>query len=148
MPIFKKSSQDAEPSFGFSESLAVLIVILCILGYLIIFKQQEPQAPLFIAFILLAVYGKLRGFRWDTVMEGMRSGLRAGVDPLVIFLSIGVLIATWIFSGTIPTIMYFGFKIISVQLFSSSVPWSGWPAEALSPRFPRWGLPSSASGRR
>ena len=87
MPIFKKSSQDAEPSFGFSESLAVLIVILCILGYLIIFKQQEPQAPLFIAFILLAVYGKLRGFRWDTVMEGMRSGLRAGVDPLVIFLS-------------------------------------------------------------
>ena len=121
MPIFKKSSQDAEPSFGFSESLAVLIVILCILGYLIIFKQQEPQAPLFIAFILLAVYGKLRGFRWDTVMEGMRSGLRAGVDPLVIFLSIGVLIATWIFSGTIPTIMYFGFKIISVQFFLPTV---------------------------
>ena len=121
MSIFKKSSQDAEPTFGFGESLAVLIVILCILGYLIIFKQQEPQAPLFIAFILLAVYGKLRGFKWDTVMEGMRSGLRAGVDPLVIFLSIGVLIATWIFSGTIPTIMYFGFKIISVQFFLPTV---------------------------
>lgn len=121
MSIFKKSSQDAEPTFGFGESLAVLIVILCILGYLIIFKQQEPQAPLFIAFILLAVYGKLRGFKWNTVMEGMRSGLRAGVDPLVIFLSIGVLIATWIFSGTIPTIMYFGFKIISVQFFLPTV---------------------------
>ena len=54
-------------------------------------------------------------------MDGMRDGLRAGVDPLIIFLSIGVLIATWIFSGTIPTIMYFGFKIISVKFFLPTV---------------------------
>lgn len=51
----------------------------------------------------------------------MRHGLRAGVDPLIIFLSIGVLIATWIFSGTIPTIMYFGFEIISVKFFLPTV---------------------------
>lgn len=54
-------------------------------------------------------------------MDGMRHGLRAGVDPLIIFLSIGVLIATWIFSGTIPTIMFFGFKIISVKFFLPTV---------------------------
>ena len=120
----KKSDQQvkkADPTIGFGESLAILVVILCILGYLIIVKKQEPQAPLFIAFTLLAVYGRIRGFSWKTVMDGMREGLRAGVDPLVIFLSIGVLIATWIFSGTIPTIMYFGFKIISVKFFLPTV---------------------------
>lgn len=116
-----KKKNHLEPTFGFGESLTVLIVILCILGFLIIFKQQEPQAPLFIAFTLLAVYGRLRGFKWNTVMDGMRDGLRAGVDPLIIFLSIGVLIATWIFSGTIPTIMYFGFEIISVKFFLPTV---------------------------
>ena len=121
MPHFKKAAKRPEPVFSFGESLAVLVVILCILGYLIIFQKQQPQAPLFIAFTLLAVYGRLRGFKWSTVMDGMREGLRAGVDPLVIFLSIGVLIATWIFSGTIPTIMYFGFKIISVQFFLPTV---------------------------
>ena len=123
MSLFKKSANKdkVEPKFSFGESLLVLIVILCILGFLIIVEKQEPQAPLFIAFIVLAVYGKLRGFKWTTVMDGMREGLRAGVDPLVIFLSIGVLIATWIFSGTIPTIMYFGFKIISVKFFLPTV---------------------------
>lgn len=123
MSIFKKSNdkQQAEPDLSFGESLIVLIVILCILGLLIIIKHQQPQAPLFIAFTLLAIYGKLRGFSWDTVMNGMRHGLRAGVDPLIIFLSIGVLIATWIFSGTIPTIMFFGFKIISVKFFLPTV---------------------------
>ncbi|WP_367342624.1 Na+/H+ antiporter NhaC family protein [Limosilactobacillus sp.] len=121
MHHLKKATDKPEPVFSFGESIAVLVVILCILGYLIICQKQEPQAPLFIAFTVLAVYGRLRGFKWSTVMNGMREGLRAGVDPLVIFLSIGVLIATWIFSGTIPTIMYFGFKIISVQFFLPTV---------------------------
>lgn len=121
MKPIKISKNSAEPVIGFSESLLILGVILCILGYPIIFKHQEPQAPLFISFVLLAVYGRIRGFKWDTVMGGMRHGLRAGVDPLIIFLSIGVLIATWIFSGTIPTIMYFGFEIISVKFFLPTV---------------------------
>ena len=121
MKATKKSLNQSEPTFGFGESLLILAGILCILGYLIIFKHQEPQAPLFISFVLLAVYGRIRGFKWNTVMDGMRSGLRAGVDPLIIFLSIGVLIATWIFSGTIPTIMYFGFEIISVKFFLPTV---------------------------
>lgn len=121
MSWLKRSANKPEPVFSFGESIAVLVVILCLLGYLIIVRQQQPQAPLFIAFTLLAIYGHLRGFKWETVMEGMRGGLRAGVDPLVIFLSIGVLIATWIFSGTIPTIMYFGFKIISVKFFLPTV---------------------------
>lgn len=121
MKSIKISKNSAEPVIGFSESLLILGIILCILGYPIIFKHQEPQAPLFISFVLLAVYGRIRGFKWDTVMGGMRHGLRAGVDPLIIFLSIGVLIATWIFSGTIPTIMYFGFEIISVKFFLPTV---------------------------
>lgn len=121
MKIFKKREDGAEPHFSFTESMLILLVIICILGYLIIVKTQEPQAPLFIAFTLLAFYGKLRGFKWSTIMDGTRKSLRAGVDPLIIFLSIGVLIATWIFSGTIPTIMYFGFEIISIKFFLPTV---------------------------
>ena len=92
-----------------------------LLGFLIIVEKQEPQAPLLIAFVILMLYGRLRGFKWDTIIDGMRTGLRAGVDPLVIFQTLGVLIATWIFSGTIPTIMYFGFKIISFKFFLPTV---------------------------
>lgn len=81
MKTINKSKNSPELVIGFSESLLILGVILCILGYPIIFKHQEPQAPLFISFVLLAVYGRIRGFKWDTIMNGMRHGLRAGVDP-------------------------------------------------------------------
>lgn len=117
----KKLIKKSEPILGLGESIIVLAIILGILGFLIIGQHQEPQAPLLIAFVVLMVYGRLRGFTWDTIINGMRTGLRAGVDPLVIFLTIGVLIATWIFSGTIPTVMFWGFKIISIQFFLPTV---------------------------
>lgn len=117
----KKLINKSEPILGLGESIIVLAIILGILCFLIIGQHQEPQAPLLIAFVVLMVYGRLRGFTWDTIIDGMRTGLRAGVDPLVIFLTIGVLIATWIFSGTIPTVMFWGFKIISIQFFLPTV---------------------------
>ena len=117
----KKLIKKSEPILGLGESIIVLAIILGILGFLIIGQHQEPQAPLLIAFVVLMVYGRLRGFTWYTIIDGMRTGLRAGVDPLVIFLTIGVLIATWIFSGTIPTVMFWGFKIISIQFFLPTV---------------------------
>lgn len=117
----EKLIKKSEPILGLGESIIVLAIILGILGFLIIGQHQEPQAPLLIAFVVLMVYGRLRGFTWDTIIDGMRTGLRAGVDPLVIFLTIGVLIATWIFSGTIPTVMFWGFKIISIQFFLPTV---------------------------
>ncbi len=117
----RKFDERVEPTFDLAEGSLVLIVILGLLGFLIIIEKQEPQAPLLIAFVILMLYGRLRGFKWETIIDGMRTGLRAGVDPLVIFQTIGVLIATWIFSGTIPTIMYFGFKLISVKFFLPTV---------------------------
>ena len=110
-----------KPHVGILESLIVVIAILVVLGYLIIFKSQSPQVPLLVCVVLLMLYGFCRGFGWDGVMSGIEEGIKPGVIPLVIFLMIGVLIATWIYSGTIPTIMYFGFKIISVRFFLPTV---------------------------
>lgn len=110
-----------KPHVGILESLLVVICILIILGYLIILKSQSPQVPLLVSVIVLMLYGFIRGFGWDNVMSGIEEGIKPGVIPLVIFLMIGVLIATWIYSSTIPTIMYFGFKIISVKFFLPTV---------------------------
>lgn len=46
MSLLKKKNDNTEPQFSFGESILVLVGILCILGYLIIVKKQEPQAPL------------------------------------------------------------------------------------------------------
>ena len=71
--------------------------------------------------MLLLLYGKWKGFSWDEIHEGIVEGIKPGIIPIIIFLLIGVLVATWILSGTIPTIMVYGFKIISVKFFLPTV---------------------------
>lgn len=108
-------------SFSVIESLVVLILVLAMLSTLIIAFGQSPQVSLLIVMIVLMFYGYIRGFSWNWIMAGLEEGIKPGIMPLIIFLLIGVLIASWIFSGTIPTIMYFGFKILSARFFLPTI---------------------------
>lgn len=99
------------------ESIAVLVVLLAMLGVLIIGFQLTPHIPILAAFMLLLFYGRFKRFSWDEIHDGIVKGITPGIIPILIFLLIGVLVASWILSGTIPTIMVYGFKLISVRFF-------------------------------
>ena len=103
------------------EAILILIALFYILVFLIIVLRISPQVPILTALAFLIFYGKLRLFSWDDIMDGLESGIKTGIIPFMIFLMIGSLIACWIFSGTIPTIMYFGFNIISSKFFLPTV---------------------------
>lgn len=103
------------------ESIIVLIALLGILGVLIIGLHLSPHIPILVSFMCLLFYGKLRGFSWDDIHDGITKGIAPGIIPIIIFFLIGVLVASWILDGTIPTIMVYGFKIISVKFFLPTV---------------------------
>lgn len=111
----------AKPKVSFAESLFILVVLLAILGFLIIGQKLSPHIPILFVFMLLLLYGKWKGFTWDDIHAGIVAGITPGIIPIIIFLLIGVLVATWILAGTIPTIMVYGFKIISVKFFLPTV---------------------------
>ena len=43
----------------------------------------------------------------------MISSISAGIPSIFIFLLVGVLISIWIATGTIPTLMVYGFQLVS-----------------------------------
>ena len=106
---------------SFVESLTILLLLLATLGYLIIFQKLSPHVPILFVFMLLLFYGRIKRFSWDEIQNGIISGISSGIVPIIIFILIGVLVSTWIMSGTIPTIMAYGFKIISVKFFLPTV---------------------------
>lgn len=114
----KKIGEDTmNKKISVKESMAVLFILLAILGILIIGFQLSPHIPILIAFMCLLFYGRFRGFSWDEIHDGIVKGITPGIIPILIFLLIGVLVASWILSGTIPTIMVYGFQLISVRFF-------------------------------
>ena len=53
--------------------------------------------------------------------EGFVNGVKSGIIPIFIFFLVGALIAVWIQAGIIPTLMVYGFKLISVKWFIPSI---------------------------
>lgn len=103
------------------ESIFLLVVLLAIIGTCIIGLSLPPQVPILVAIAIVIFFAKVKGFSWDSIHKGIQNGIIPGLIPIIIFMLIGVLISVWIAAGTIPTIMVYGFKILSAKFFLPSV---------------------------
>ena len=92
-------------------STAVLIfigVVVC---------GAEPQIPLIFSCTIASLLSLYLGFSWEEILHGMLSGIEQALEAVIILLLIGVLVGTWIASGTVPTLIYYGLKIITPKFF-------------------------------
>ncbi len=103
------------------ESLLILLVMLIILGSGVIGVGLTPNTPVLLVIGLLVGWLFLRGYSWDEITNGIKDGITTAIVPIFIFLLIGTLIAVWIQAGIIPSLMVFGFHLISAQWFLPSV---------------------------
>ncbi|GHP13958.1 Na+/H+ antiporter NhaC [Lentilactobacillus fungorum] len=103
------------------ESLLIMGIMFSVLGIMIIHFRLAPQVPIILVFTGLLFYGKAKRFSWDDIFSGVVDGVTQGIIPILIFLIIGILIASWLKSNTIATMMYIGFQIISIKLFLPTV---------------------------
>jgi len=110
-----------EKKVTLKESLFLLVVLLAIIGACIIGFGVSPQIPILISLGIVILFAKIKGASWDVVHKGIQNGIYPGLIPILIFMLIGALISVWIAAGTIPTIMVYGFSILSAKFFLPSV---------------------------
>ncbi|MFJ6245409.1 Na+/H+ antiporter NhaC [Bacillus bombysepticus] len=103
------------------ESIFLLVVLLAIIGTCIIGLSLPPQVPILIAIGIVVLFARVKGASWDIIHKGIQNGILPGLIPIIIFMLIGTLISVWIAAGTIPTIMIYGFQILSAKFFLPSV---------------------------
>src|SRR5699024_10050871 len=75
------------------------------------------QLALFTSLIVVVVYAIYLGYKWDTIQGWMMDGISDILIAVLILLTIGMVIAAWIASGTIPYIIYIGLELISPRFF-------------------------------
>jgi len=112
-----------EPSGKDVRFIHVLLPILFLLVLIIYGLILQPQVfnkeafPLEIVFLLATVFSSAHliiiGFSWDTIQKAIVKKLAKGFPAVLILFAIGLVIATWIVSGTIPMLIYYGIKIIN-----------------------------------
>ena len=98
-------------------ALLPLIAMALLLGVGYGIYQIRPQVLLIAAAFLTGCLGVLLKFRWEDMQKGIVESIAKAMPAILIMLTVGVLIGSWMASGTIPMIIYYGLKLISPKFF-------------------------------
>ncbi|MFQ6109233.1 MAG: Na+/H+ antiporter NhaC [Candidatus Aminicenantales bacterium] len=102
-------------------SLTVALLPLIAMGILLgvgygIYKIR-PQVLLVAAAFITGCLGFLLRFSWQEMERGIVDSIHKAMPAILIMLCVGILIGSWIASGTIPMVIYYGLKLISPKYF-------------------------------
>lgn len=92
-----------------------------LLIWLVVLNGGAPHIAIVLGIAITAIIGRLHGYSWIEMREHM---IQAGVVTLPvigILMTIGMLIGSWIISGTVPILMLYGFDFLSPKIFLPSV---------------------------
>ena len=98
-----------------------LLVMLAMIGLLMwsIIKDTggEPHIALVLAAAFAGIIAVLNGWKWAYLEQGILASINRSMQAILILAILGSIIASWMAAGTIPSMMYYGIKIISPKVF-------------------------------
>ncbi|MFB1049415.1 Na+/H+ antiporter NhaC [Paraliobacillus sp. JSM ZJ581] len=103
------------------ESLIVLSFLITIISYFIIKLDSKPHVPILLALLLMLTYGLCKKFSFAELQNGMIQGAQTGMGAVLLFFLIGILISSWMVSGTIPILMHAAFGLAEGSWFFAIV---------------------------
>lgn len=110
-----EKSNTIQPKFSFA-----LLTMLFIIGILMtgLLHFEADMHLLLIICLIVAVLASLKiGFSWDELQESMVKSISRAMQALFFFFLIGMAVAAWIQSGTVPALIYYGLNILTPTFF-------------------------------
>ena len=102
--------------FSFRQALAGFLLPLAAV-ILLVLNGTNIVIALFSAVVVEAVYCLIMGVEWKAIDDAMMKGGSGMLGAVLIMILVGIMIAVWMASGTIPTLLYYGMKIINPVVF-------------------------------
>ncbi|MBS0543244.1 MAG: Na+/H+ antiporter NhaC [Proteobacteria bacterium] len=100
--------------------LALLPIVLT-LGVLAIqlfhYKDFTPHIPLACGLAITATLGWMQGHRWQDMEAGALRVVTIGLQSVAILMVVGMIIGTWIASGTVPYMIHAGLQLLTPAWF-------------------------------
>lgn len=99
--------------------IAALVLMLAISVYL--FGSDSSSGPNQIVLTMAAAVASIvairNGHKWFDLQRAIIAGISTAMIAILILLSVGALIGTWLMAGTVPSLIYYGMQMLSPQWF-------------------------------
>lgn len=102
-----------EKKLNLPQSLLLLLLIILSVAVCIRLKTGGPMIGLFASWIFIYLFCVAVRIPYNKVVDGAFEAIRMVVPTLCLLMAIGVMIGTWLQSGTIATIIAWGLKMIN-----------------------------------
>lgn len=104
------------------EALFPVIVLISLLAVNVsIFGDDalagSNQTVLLIAAAVAGLIAMGLGYNYQQVLDGILSSINSAMGSILILLIIGALAGTWLLSGIVPAMIYYGLKILNPTIF-------------------------------
>ncbi len=99
------------------EALIPIIGMAVIIVYSMLVLKVDPHIPIVISTVLAAIMALVVGCTWTDIRDGMLESVFRAVEALIIVMCVGMLIGSWVLSGSVPTMIYYGLQLISPRFF-------------------------------
>lgn len=109
------NSKKKEPGTWMSFLVFGIAIAIILTGVVIL--DYDIHIVLLLALVFVCVVSGTLGYSFDEQVEFMKKALGQAMSAMIIFIFIGVIIASWIFSGTVQTLIYYGLQYISPAIF-------------------------------
>ena len=104
-----------KPTFLESISTISVMVIVVVIGF--IFFNIPIQVLLLISSAYASFTAYRVGLRWEDLEEGISKRLNTAMPAIFIILAVGIIVGSWMFSGTVPALIYYGLKFLNPSYF-------------------------------
>ena len=100
-----------------AKALLITIAIVAVMGVTMIGFGWVPHISIVLVLCGLFAYGQLKGLHFGAMQARMAKGVVSGIGAIYLFFFVGLLVSALMMSGAIPTLMYYGFDLISPRMF-------------------------------
>ena len=115
-----KSPSAKPPSL--TDALIPIVALVIMLSLSVfIFGSDSSSGPNQIVLTMAAAIASIvairNGFKWASLQRAIVDGISTAMIAILILLSVGALIGTWLMAGTVPSLIYYGLELLNPSWF-------------------------------
>lgn len=95
---------------------AIAVLLIGVVGL-----KKDPHIPILMSTLVLLLYAVWLGIPWRDLRDRILKSVSESIEAILIICMIGMTIGSWIASGIVPMVIYYGLQIFSPQWFLVSV---------------------------
>lgn len=99
------------------EIVVILAVLVAVLSYSLIVLQVEAYIPFIIVIVFTSLMAIRMGHTWEGLEKTMLKSLSSVLQAIIILVMVGMVIGAWIYGGIVPSLIYYGLKMINPNIF-------------------------------